>query len=101
MELEATPRQSIERAAAAPVERQEAARFAGSRAGDLARHRLALWLVERASSALRQDAHDVAFGDDAGKSSRAHHPRNPRRTAGAAVLDLHLDDQFHESCQLS
>ena len=35
MELEATPRQSIERAAAAPVERQEAARFAGCRAGDL------------------------------------------------------------------
>ena len=33
MELEATPRQSIERAAAAPVERQEAARFAGCRAG--------------------------------------------------------------------
>ena len=35
MELEATPRQSIERAAAAPVERQEAALFAGCRAGDL------------------------------------------------------------------
>jgi hypothetical protein len=35
MELEATPRQSIERAAAAPVERQKAARLAGCRAGDL------------------------------------------------------------------
>jgi len=35
VELEATPRQSIERAAATPVERQEAARFAGCRAGDL------------------------------------------------------------------
>jgi hypothetical protein len=35
MELEATPRQSIERAALAPVERQEAARLAGCRAGDL------------------------------------------------------------------
>jgi hypothetical protein len=35
MELEATPRQSIERAAAAPVERQKAARLAGCRVGDL------------------------------------------------------------------
>ena len=35
MELEAPPRQSIERAAAAPVERQKAARLAGGRAGDL------------------------------------------------------------------
>jgi hypothetical protein len=35
MELEAPPRQTIERAAAAPVERQEAARFAGGCAGDL------------------------------------------------------------------
>jgi hypothetical protein len=34
MELEAPPRQSIERAAAVPVERQEAARFAGGCAGD-------------------------------------------------------------------
>jgi hypothetical protein len=35
MEFEATPRQSIERAAATPVEPQEAARFAGCCAGDL------------------------------------------------------------------
>ena len=35
MELEAPPRQWIERAAAAPVERQKAARLAGGRAGDL------------------------------------------------------------------
>ena len=35
MELEAPPRQTIERAAAAPVERQEAARFAGSCASNL------------------------------------------------------------------
>src|SRR5262245_65930224 len=34
MELEAPPRQWIERAAAAPVERQKAARLAGRRAGD-------------------------------------------------------------------
>ena len=34
MELEAPPRQTIERAAAAPVERQEATRFAGGCAGD-------------------------------------------------------------------
>jgi hypothetical protein len=34
MELEAPARQTIERAAAAPVERQEAARFAGGCAGD-------------------------------------------------------------------
>src|SRR6516225_2647629 len=35
MELEAAPRQPIEQAAAAPVERQEAARLTGGRAGDL------------------------------------------------------------------
>ena len=35
MELDAPPRQTIERAAAAPVEREEAARFAGGCAGDL------------------------------------------------------------------
>ena len=34
MELEASPRQSIERAAAAPVQRQKAARLAGGRTGD-------------------------------------------------------------------
>jgi hypothetical protein len=34
MELETPPRQSIERAAAAPVERQKAARLAGGRTGD-------------------------------------------------------------------
>ena len=34
VKIEAPPRQSIERAAAAPVERQEAARLAGGRAGD-------------------------------------------------------------------
>src|SRR5207244_10581580 len=34
MELEAAPRQSIERAAAAPVERQKAARVARGRTGD-------------------------------------------------------------------
>src|SRR2546425_7793907 len=34
MELEAAPRQSIERAAAAPVERQKAARLAGGCTGD-------------------------------------------------------------------
>src|SRR5260370_4091067 len=33
MELETPPRQSIERAAAAPVERQKAARLAGGRTG--------------------------------------------------------------------
>jgi len=35
MKREATPCQSIQRATLAPVERQEAARFAGCRAGDL------------------------------------------------------------------
>src|SRR5262249_37963790 len=35
VELEAPPRQSIERATAAPVERQKAARFAGGRTADL------------------------------------------------------------------
>ena len=35
MELEATPRQLIQRAALAPVERQKPARLAGCRAGDL------------------------------------------------------------------
>ena len=35
MDLEASPRQLIDRGAAAPVERQEASRFAGRRAGDL------------------------------------------------------------------
>src|SRR5262245_65958061 len=34
MELKTPPRQGVERAAAAPVERKEAARFAGSRTGD-------------------------------------------------------------------
>ena len=34
MELETSPRQLIERVAATPVERQEAARLAGGRAGD-------------------------------------------------------------------
>src|SRR5262249_35768990 len=36
MELEASPRQFVERAAATPVERRDAARFAGWCAGDLA-----------------------------------------------------------------
>src|SRR6476646_2430911 len=36
---------------------------------DLARHRPAHRLVERARSALRQDAHDVAFRDDAGDTA--------------------------------
>ena len=35
MDLEASPRQLIDRGAAAPVERQEASRFAGGRASDL------------------------------------------------------------------
>ena len=35
MKLEAPPRQSIERAAPAPVERQKATRLAGGRAGNL------------------------------------------------------------------
>ena len=35
MDLEASPRQLIDRSAATPVERQEASRFAGGRASDL------------------------------------------------------------------
>src|SRR5262245_49680589 len=35
MDLEASPRQLIDRGAAAPVERQEASRFSGGRASDL------------------------------------------------------------------
>jgi hypothetical protein len=80
MQLEASPRQLIERAACAPVERQEATRFAGGRARNLVPLDHSRLCAPPACE-IRDGGADHAAATDHDALARAHESQAPERAS--------------------